>query len=37
MTPVRTLTFALTLATAGPLSAGVAPVVPRLPDGVVAQ
>ncbi len=34
---MRTLTFALTLATAGTLSAGVAPVVPRLPDEVVAQ
>ena len=34
---MRTLTFALTLATAGGLTAGVAPVVPRLPDEVAAQ
>ncbi len=34
---MRTLTFAWTLATAGPLCAGVAPVMPRLPDAVVAQ
>ena len=34
---MRALTLALTFVTAGPLSAGVAPVLPRLPDEVVAK